>query len=721
MLFTTTIGRLLQESAQSVGGTASDEIAGDGTPGAATVTASVTLSDGTEISGSITVQTSSDSPNIQLLAADGSLAAAVELRAAETEQITAEVLDWDGTAISGVGVAFESTALSIDTTSGVTDSNGRVTVTLSGTETQEDGTLTAAATFSSFDLSAEIVARSLGVNTESNRITLDAIDLGTDGVLDGNEKVQIVANVLEDGLVKDGISVVFTAGTLTLTPTSATSAGGGIATVQLTGDGMAGTAEVTVSATLSNGISVTDSQTIQTTEVTPSIDLVIRDQSGVSITTYGANQEMTLELTILDHDGSALDTDDAGVSVTFDVGNLGTVTNTESVTEFEVCPTNLIPELTDCAFVGFTSNSTAVVGEITVTATINGIVITDIVLVTNTGINSGSPSQENFSITRKDENENVIANDDTFALEGDQFNGEIATIEVEMGDYFSNPVPDGTLVEFRAELGLVEKTCETVSGVCSVIYTSADPRTPIDTEVSFRNLTDDNCPSTLIIDERVTIASGNALTDYRVSSVKRVANTGGTAFAANTYTAFANGIECLLAPCSNGIAVDITYERLWLDEVDDASTNHFISNPGEATEPFLDATGTPCLAGVRDALEVITGSINPNGTTAVTGVGTVFELELVAGDRLKVRNEVRTITGIAGNTSLTVDTAFSDGDNDVSPKRVAAPGYLGGMGQPLVPWVVLPSILMIRARPVVVYIQVLLPLARIPVALHQWS
>ena len=491
MLFTTTIGRLLQESAQSVGGTASDEIAGDGTPGAATVTASVTLSDGTEISGSITVQTSSDSPNIQLLAADGSLAAAVELRAAETEQITAEVLDWDGTAISGVGVAFESTALSIDTTSGVTDSNGRVTVTLSGTETQEDGTLTAAATFSSFDLSAEIVARSLGVNTESNRITLDAIDLGTDGVLDGNEKVQIVANVLEDGLVKDGISVVFTAGTLTLTPTSATSAGGGIATVQLTGDGMAGTAEVTVSATLSNGISVTDSQTIQTTEVTPSIDLVIRDQSGVSITTYGANQEMTLEVTILDHDGSALDTDDAGVSVTFDVGNLGTVTNTESVTEFEVCPTNLIPELTDCAFVGFTSNSTAVVGEITVTATINGI--------------------------------------------------------------------------------------------------------------------------------------------------------------------------------------------------------------------------------------VITGSINPNGTTAVTGVGTVFELELVAGDRLKVRNEVRTITGIAGNTSLTVDTAFSDGDNDVSPKRVAAPGYLGGMGQPLVPWAVLPSILMIRARPVVVYIQVLLPLARIPVALHQWS
>ena len=219
MLFTTTIGRLLQESAQSVGGTASDEIAGDGTPGAATVTASVTLSDGTEISGSITVQTSSDSPNIQLLAADGSLAAAVELRAAETEQITAEVLDWDGTAISGVGVAFESTALSIDTMSGVTDSNGRVTVTLSGTETQEDGTLTAAATFSSFDLSAEIVARSLGVNTESNRITLDAIDLGTDGVLDGNEKVQIVANVL-----KDGISVVSTAGTLTLTPTSATSA-----------------------------------------------------------------------------------------------------------------------------------------------------------------------------------------------------------------------------------------------------------------------------------------------------------------------------------------------------------------------------------------------------------------------------------------------------------------------------------------------------------------
>lgn len=249
---------------------------------------------------------------------------------------------------------------------------------------------------------------------------------------------------------------------------------------------------------------------------------------------------------------------------------------------------------------------------------------------------------------------------------------------------FSNPVPEGTLVEFRTELGHVDKTCATVleTGICTVVYSSADPRIPIDTEVSFRNLVDDNCPSRLIIDERTTIAGSTALTDYRVSSVKRVADTSGTVFAANTYTAVANGIECVSTPCSNGTAIDITYDRLWLDEVDDASSDHFISNPGGATEPFLDTTGTPCLAGVRDELEVITGSINPSGTAAVTGVGTAFKLELVIGDRLKVRNEVRTIIAIGSNTSLIVDTAFSDGDNDVSPKRVATPGYLGGMGQP---------------------------------------
>jgi hypothetical protein len=242
VLFSTTVGRLLQESDQAEGGSASVQIAGDGTAGAATVTASATLSDGTEISTSITVQTSADSPNLQLYASDDSEATTVELLAAATEVITARILDWDDTPLADVGVTFTSSALTIDKTTGQTDSNGELTVTLTGTETQQAGTLDASANFGSFSLSDSFNANSLGVDTDANSITMATIDVGTDGVLDGNEKVTISATVLEGGVGKDGVSVTFevTSGSGTLSPASATSAGGGLVSVQLTGAGVAG-------------------------------------------------------------------------------------------------------------------------------------------------------------------------------------------------------------------------------------------------------------------------------------------------------------------------------------------------------------------------------------------------------------------------------------------------------------------------------------------------
>ena len=156
-----------------------------------------------------------------------------------------------------------------------------------------------------------------------------------------------------------------------------------------------------------------------------------------------------------------------------------------------------------------------------------------------------------------------------------------------------------------------------------------------------------------------------------------------TLLAKNTaYAVTANGISCLAAPCATGVAVDITYLRLWLDEASDDSEAHVIANPGKASEPFLDVTATPCLAGTRNVLEEITGSINPAGSTLVSGSGTAFLKELVVGDKLKVSGEVRTITTITSDTSLQLNSALSDNLNDFSPERAAAPAYLGGMGQP---------------------------------------
>jgi len=70
----------------------------------------------------------------------------------------------------------------------------------------------------------------------------------------------------------------------------------------------------------------------------------------------------------------------------------------------------------------------------------------------------------------------------------------------------------------------------------------------------------------------------------------------------------------------------------------------------------------------------LTGAIDTAASPAVTGVGTLFTSELVVGGYLVVRNEVggvcdiRQITAIASDASLTVASNFQDNANDTSPE-----------------------------------------------------
>ena len=64
----------------------------------------------------------------------------------------------------------------------------------------------------------------------------------------------------------------------------------------------------------------------------------------------------------------------------------------------------------------------------------------------------------------------------------------------------------------------------------------------------------------------------------------------------------------------------------------------------------------------------ITGSITPNGTTTVPGSGTVFTTQAKVGDQLVVNGETRTITAIASDTSLTIDTLIASNGADATPE-----------------------------------------------------
>ncbi len=160
----------------------------------------------------------------------------------------------------------------------------------------------------------------------------------------------------------------------------------------------------------------------------------------------------------------------------------------DDVAETNFCPVNGIQASSDCAVVTMTSSSNDVVGDLIASATINGITITDTEIVTNTGIKSGGPDQNSFTITRLTDAGLNHATNAVVAIEGDVLNNEEKRIRVDLADFFNNPVPDGTLVEFTTELGDITPSCRTVSGQCDVTFTSADPRKPDNTQVSFRNL-----------------------------------------------------------------------------------------------------------------------------------------------------------------------------------------------------------------------------------------
>ena len=63
--------------------------------------------------------------------------------------------------------------------------------------------------------------------------------------------------------------------------------------------------------------------------------------------------------------------------------------------------------------------------------------------------------------------------------EGWNIDGTESEIIARASDHFNNPVPDGTAISFVTEFGSIEPSCTTVNGLCSVTWTSGEPRTPL--------------------------------------------------------------------------------------------------------------------------------------------------------------------------------------------------------------------------------------------------
>lgn len=73
-----------------------------------------------------------------------------------------------------------------------------------------------------------------------------------------------------------------------------------------------------------------------------------------------------------------------------------------------------------------------------------------------------------------------LADQESFDMSADVFNPgayDVNNVEVKVtvnaADHFNNPVPDGTIINFTAESGLIPSSCQTEGGVCTVSWKSS--------------------------------------------------------------------------------------------------------------------------------------------------------------------------------------------------------------------------------------------------------
>ncbi|WP_301003030.1 Ig-like domain-containing protein [Pseudoalteromonas sp.] len=116
-----------------------------------------------------------------------------------------------------------------------------------------------------------------------------------------------------------------------------------------------------------------------------------------------------------------------------------------------------------------TVQSGVVATPVRVIASINEVVNGDTVTVSAPSdvlvISTGIADQNSFSLSRS-----------IFNVHGLNVDGSEVLVNARLADHFNNPVPDGTAVSFITEGGVIEPSCTTSNGACSVTWRSSNPR-----------------------------------------------------------------------------------------------------------------------------------------------------------------------------------------------------------------------------------------------------
>ncbi|WP_231620112.1 beta strand repeat-containing protein [Pseudoalteromonas sp. NGC95] len=308
-----------------------------------------------------------------------------------------------------------------------------------------DSNLTKAFQIAAVDIDITLTS-SLAANEllSAGATALISIEITKDGQLYTTPlNVEFTSGCVASGLAVMDESVTSIGGFARSTYRPLTCVGGDIitATVITGGD--------TISGTTTIDVSPADIGFIQFIEVTePVISL-----KG----TGGANRSeiSNVKFKLIDSNGNALASKTVNFGLSTSVGGI-TITPTSAITN-------------SAGEIQTTVQSGAVATPVRVIASSQEDINGEVVVVTAPSdilvISTGIADQNSFSLSRSE-----------FNPHGLNVDGTEVSVNARLADHFNNPVPDGTAISFITEGGVIEPSCTTSNGACSVTWTSSNPR-----------------------------------------------------------------------------------------------------------------------------------------------------------------------------------------------------------------------------------------------------
>lgn len=495
-------------------------------------------------------------------------------------------------------VTFETTIGDLPVKTAITDASGKASVNLYASSTLGAGTAKASLNTGEFGeqvfvVGATNVLMGSGSPFMSGKADVSAITLSAGGTA----TVSVLLQDSEGNPFTEPVDVKFASictnkaipEALLSSPVTTVN---GQATSTYLAKGCTGSDNITVTADV-GGKNLSATGTIKVLPANVgSIVFVDATPENIGIKGTGGDEFSVLRFRVLDINGNPV----ANKAVSFKLNN-------ESA-GLSLTPTTATSN--NQGYIQTVVNSGTVATTVRVTAITLGTDGTNISSQSNVlVVSTGKPDQDSFSLSAS-----------VLNVEGWNYDGAKVTVTARLGDAFNNPVPDGTAVVFTAEGGSIESSCQTKDGVCSVVWTSQQPR-PVGVDANGPFFDSNGIPMqdpVALLRQEVNLAGGSYYGNYFGQPY------GGRV----TITATAIGEESFPDLNSNNILDTANEFNLFVG----TATNCGRDNSGDCydlSEAYVDHNedgintpkylmiGTTDMSGVRETFIDFIDPLNPTG------------------------------------------------------------------------------------------------------------